>query len=43
MKFVIKYALEREEVVDASSFNVASDMAKEGKREGEIIVSVRTR
>lgn len=43
MKFIIKYALEREEVVNVSSFNVASNIAKEGKREGENIVSVRSR
>ena len=42
MKYVIKYAVEREVVVEASNFNKASEKAKESKREGEIIVSVRS-
>ena len=43
MKWVIKYCIERVEVVEASNFNLASEMAKEGRRKGEVIVSVRSR
>lgn len=43
MKWTIKYAKERTEEVNVDNFNAASERAKEGKREGEIIVSVRSR
>ena len=43
MKFEIKYSIERIEVVEASNFNVASEKAKEGRKKGEVIVSVRSR
>lgn len=43
MKFYIKYAKERVEEVDCTNFNVASELAKEGRKKGEVIVSVRSR
>lgn len=43
MKYIIIYAKERIEVVNSNNFNEASELAKEGKKEGEIIVSVRSR
>lgn len=43
MRWIIKYAKERVEEVIAENFNEASDKAKQGKKEDEIIVSVRTR
>lgn len=43
MKWIIKYAKERIEEVVAENFNDASERAKHGKKEDEIIVSVRSR
>ena len=43
MKFEVKYAKERTEVVEVNNFNEAFDRAKEGKKKGEIIVSVMSR
>ena len=43
MKFIVKYAKERIEEINVSNFNEASEMAKEGKKKGEVIVSVRSR
>ena len=43
MKFEIRYSIERIEVVEVDNFNEASELAKEGKREGEVIVSIRSR
>ena len=43
MNFTIKYAKERIEVINVRNFNEASDLAKDGKKEGEVIVSVRSR
>ena len=43
MKYYITYAKERVEEVDADNFNVASEKAKEGRKNGEVIVSVRSR
>ena len=43
MKWIFKYAKERTKEVEASNFNVASEMAKEGREPGEVIVSVRSR
>lgn len=42
MKFVIKYARERIVYVECSNFNEASEEAKIRKKEGEVIVSVRS-
>lgn len=43
MKYYITYAKERVEEVEVLNFNEASERAKHGKREGEVIVSVRSR
>ena len=43
MKFEVKYAKERVEEINVSNFNEAFDRAKEGKKEGEVVVSVRSR
>ena len=43
MKFEVKYAKERVEEVNVKNFNEASELAKDGKKEGEVIVSVRSR
>lgn len=43
MKYYITYARERIEEVEASNFNEASEKAKEGRKKGEVIVSVRSR
>ena len=43
MKFIVKYAKERIEEINVKNFNEASYLAKEGRKEGEVIVSVRSR
>ena len=43
MKMVIKYALEREEEVKVDNINEAFIIANRNKKEGEVIVSVRSR
>ena len=43
MKYIVKYCVERVEEVTAENFNEASERAKQGKKEDELIVSVRTR
>lgn len=43
MKYYITYAKERVEEVEVGDFNEASEKAKDGKRKGEVIVSIRSR
>ena len=42
MKFVIKYAVERIEEVNVENINIAIMIANRNKKEGEVIVSIRS-
>ena len=42
MKWLIKYAVEREIEVDAENINEVFDIAEEGRKKEEKIVSVRS-
>lgn len=42
MKFVIKYAVERIEEINVDNINIAIMTANMNKREGEVIVSIRS-
>ena len=43
MKWIIKYAVERVVEISADNINEVARKAEEGKREGEVVVSIRTR
>ena len=43
MKYVVKYAIERELEINVNNFNEAYDIADENKKKDEVIVSIRIR
>ena len=42
MKFVIKYAVGREEEVEADNINIAIMIANRNKRKEEVVMSIRS-